>query len=70
MSEWISVEDKLPAIAEWSGDKVLVYTEEGNICTGMYEGEPDTSWPDKYEDSGYITHWMPLPEPPKTNKRD
>jgi len=62
---WISVKDELPKKATWSGDRVLVYTEEGSIHTGMYEGEKYDEWHDKYNDSGYITHWMPLPEPPK-----
>ena len=64
MNEWISVEDRLPPKADWSGDLVLVYTEEGYIYTGLYEGEKADEWPDKFHDSGFITHWMPLPEPP------
>jgi len=64
MSEWISVEDRLPEIAEWSGNRVLVYTEEGSIHTGRYEGEVAGDWVDLYNDSGEITHWMPLPEKP------
>ena len=66
MSEWISVKDRLPPVAEWSGDRVLVYTEEGYIHEGLYEGEKFDEWIDKYFDSGYVTHWMPLPEPPNT----
>lgn len=63
--KWHNVNDKLPKPAEWSGDRVLVYTEEGYIHTGLYEGEKADDWFDKYNDSGYITHWMPLPEPPE-----
>jgi len=65
MTKWISVHDKLPPKAEWSGDTVLGYTEEGSIQIAMYEGELPDEWYDKFNDSGYITHWMPLPEPPK-----
>jgi len=65
MSEWISVEDRLPKRASWSGDRVLVYTEEGYIHTGLYEGQAHDEWMDEFNDSGLITHWMPLPEPPK-----
>ena len=59
MSEWISVEDMLPEYNR----KVLVLLETGEI------------WIDEYIDRGYaeyfavwhglVTHWMPLPEPPK-----
>jgi hypothetical protein len=65
LNQWVSVEERLPEIANWSGDRVLVYTEEGAIHTGIYEGEPADNWPDKFNDSGYITHWQPLPSPPK-----
>ena len=67
-SGWVSVEERLPEKAKWSGDRVLVYTEEGYIHTGLYEGEAatdDDPWWDKFNDSGYVTHWMPLPEPPE-----
>lgn len=59
MSEWISVEDRLPEFNK----KVLVYIDSKEIHT------------DEYIDRGYaeyfvvwhscVTHWMPLPEPPK-----
>ena len=41
----------------WSGDRVLVYTEEGYTHTGLYEGEIAGEWFDKFNDSGYITRW-------------
>ena len=66
--QWVSVEERLPEKAKWSGDRVLVYTEEGYIHTGLYEGEAateDDPWWDKFNDSGLVTHWMPLPEPPE-----
>ena len=63
--EWIKVEDRLPGKGTWSGDRVLVYTEEGYTHTGFYEGEEAGEWWDKFNDSGLITHWMPLPDPPK-----
>jgi hypothetical protein len=56
--EWIRVEDRLPKLF----DKVLVYSKREGV---------DVDW---YTDLGYFTpgwktgdisHWMPLPEPPK-----
>ena len=70
---WISVKDRLPETRH----AVLVYTphykniwaasmhEDGNWCilsphSGVYL---DPDW------HGPITHWMPLPEPPKSLNR-
>lgn len=50
---WIPVTERLPDGEAW--DRVLVYTDEGNIQTA----------PKCKVGNGWITHWMPLPEPPK-----
>ena len=60
MSEWISVESKIP----YAGDRVLLLSEDG-----MYVGWRTI---DGYSRDGdldnfavfSVTHWMPLPEPP------
>ena len=57
-SEWISVEERLP---EREG-KYLVFTIKGEIkiepyCTVAINYEPQFNY--------WVTHWMPLPEPPK-----
>ena len=64
MSKWISVDDRLPEVGEI--DPASGY-EYGAVL--VYDGE------DVYEEfvhfirpgvnTGEITHWMPLPEPPK-----
>lgn len=55
---WISVKDKLPAPLE----DVLVCYANGNVSCSykLYLG--DWSFESLY---GPVTHWMPLPEPPK-----
>jgi hypothetical protein len=66
---WISVKDRLPEqdmqILAWSGGL-------GDIppfCTGGYEL---WNWSIKFSPNDCrltgITHWMPLPEPPKEEK--
>lgn len=58
--EWISVEDRLPAIY----DSVIIHRETGVVEQGCLA--PDGKW--NYPMGGYgprATHWMPLPEPPK-----
>ena len=59
MSEWISVEERLPREIE----PVLVYSADrwsrdvwvGCLCCG--------AWISEYEEI-HVTHWTPLPEPP------
>ena len=54
--EWISVEDRLPEAegCYWCYLPNGKYIQQVVI---MY-------WPDYGFNSGYVTHWMPLPEPP------
>ena len=70
MGEWISVADRLPPIYK----EVLVFSH-GNmsVCSLIRPDEEtaDVIWEDAYgywdDDEGVaaVTHWMPLPEPPK-----
>ncbi len=54
MSEWISVEDRLPEIRDAS---VLAYWKHGGIDMVHIE--------EYFSDiTSGITHWMPLPNPP------
>lgn len=73
-NEWISVTDRLPEVSqkdEWSNingysDNVLVI-EQGKFYFGIYiQTERFKSWL-VIGRSGNIqvTHWMPLPKPPK-----
>lgn len=68
MSEWISVEDRLP---KGEFDWVLVYAD-GAISTiafnknkGFFEPIGYSCWNISIDS---ITHWQPLPEPPKEYK--
>lgn len=59
--KWISVKDRLPE----EGETVLCYYESDlmGVCTRLHE-----IWEDSYgywESDDAITHWMPMPEPPK-----
>lgn len=58
--KWISVEERLPE----EGVSVLIY---GFGCMDI-GWIIDTGWRSEYisdYDKGEITHWMPMPEPPK-----
>lgn len=65
--KWISVTERLPEV----GGTYLVYTERGSVYASHfyekkvfrddYVREPQWSQRGKVK----VTHWMPLPEPPK-----
>jgi len=64
--EWISIKDRLPDIDK----RVLIYLSHGVIKVderykSLY-GKQIGNWRYTYPETN-ITHWMPLPEPPKTN---
>ena len=59
--EWISVEERLPEV----GEDVLLYSKEDDkIDIGHYSIMFRRFFLRKFED-GNVTHWMPLPKPPK-----
>lgn len=57
VQEWISVDDRLPE----QGEKAICIDADGDMMIGKY-----TEWgwmfPCYFEE---LTHWMPVPEPPK-----
>jgi len=62
VSEWISVEDRLPMhrmVLGWDGEHQFCMMIGGKLS--VYYGDSN-GW---VEPEFAITHWMPLPEPPK-----
>lgn len=67
VQEWISVKDRLPGS---KGQYIVAYhpcywnnVQENTICVGMDSFMGKTGWAkNKFQ---RVTHWMPLPEPPK-----
>ena len=67
MSEWISVKDRLPE----RGVEVLVTDGIHYMVTWCENTNDGVKWVDNYYTYvnvrfKEVTHWMPLPEPPKT----
>ena len=62
-SKWISVEDRLPE----HGDVMLCHHKHTDYPIVCQWDERTGAWiDDKWSyGTGCITHWMPLPEPPK-----
>ena len=62
--EWISVDDRLPE--PWK--QVLIYSRYDFCESAFYIGVPGkwrVTWNHEMLDADSVTHWMPLPEPPK-----
>lgn len=64
IQQWIPVTERLPE--EWVA--VLVWSEYGFCEVAVYLGIPGkwrVTWNHAMLEVDSITHWMPLPEPPK-----
>ena len=64
VQEWISVNDRLPE--PWK--QVLIYSRHDFCESAFYIGVPGkwrVTWNHEMLDADSVTHWMPLPEPPK-----
>ena len=64
VQEWISVKDGLPE--DWTD--VLILSRFGFLETAVYTGAPGkwrVGWNGDMLEANSITHWMPLPNPPK-----
>jgi hypothetical protein len=63
VQEWISVKDRLPENEKC----VLVYSQDGGVAEGKYNARFNEwvqfRW--NVTELKNVTHWMPLPEPPK-----
>jgi len=74
-SQWISVEDGLPEIKgeEWysSSDRIIVSSNNNVTLMKIQRTKVRGKIVERFEDMfgmifrGNITHWQPLPEPPK-----
>lgn len=63
-TKWISVKERLPRYAE----RVILYDSNHRVIyTGIREstGANGEVFTETMEYSRRVTHWMPLPEPPK-----
>ena len=74
--KWIPVKERLPKSAIDGfvvSENVIVHTIDGEVTSGWLEGSGHDCWclvigeNDHHteHERGYVTHWMPLPEPPK-----
>lgn len=57
---WISVEERLPEECT----HVIVHDEDGTVGEAFHSISDHFEWVAN-EKIAFVTHWMPLPEPPK-----
>ena len=62
---WTPVTERLPEVDKYGDVNVLVCMDDGFIATATYADD----W-ELWDDSGEVTHWMPLPEPPEEGDND
>lgn len=71
INQWISVKDRLPKCIHGSSDSVLVHRDNGEceVAYLVYDHDDGFYWYTQDERTSFefdgVTHWMPLPEPPK-----
>ena len=60
VQEWISVKDRLPE----ANQRVLTVDDSGYVVVNCISSRFD-GWFSNAFDQKRVTHWMPLPQPPK-----
>jgi hypothetical protein len=63
VSEWVSVKERLPEDSK----KILLYHQDGRTLFGLWSNRKEGWYFDSFGpwEKDEVTHWMPLPEPPK-----
>lgn len=80
MSEWISINDRLPLVdPQWPCSDSVLFSDGESVNYGSYwpKGYSSTGkphWANEegviVDDEGDTTHWMPLPDPPAASDRN
>jgi len=72
MSEWISVDERLPDFDKSVFVYCRIYGRFIAYYTRITEDTNDGIWCDWNDNRGILppTHWMPLPEPPKGDSNE
>lgn len=66
VSKWIKCSEQLPTTRQ----TILIYDEYEGVCAGYYDSDyAKFRAVDDIFRSLNVTHWQPLPEPPKESER-
>ena len=78
--QWVSCKDRMPEIIDnISSADVLIHLENGEQYAAVLIGEDNENWIQAYWSTSdmhrdfecdEVTHWQPLPEPPKEDGKD
>ena len=66
-SQWIPVSERLPKVDKYGDINVLVCMDDDFIASATYD--KNNGW-ELWAESGEVTHWMYLPEPPEEDNDD
>jgi hypothetical protein len=67
---WIPVEDGMPPENGKTQQSISVWATDG-LMSGEFRYNFDTkTWTDMWGDPFDITHWMPLPQPPRKEDKE
>jgi hypothetical protein len=61
-SNWVSVKDKLP---ETTGRYLIYFPERSSSPMDAIFNVHEKTWGRDFDRTEYVTHWMPIPEPPQ-----
>jgi len=61
-TNWISVKDRLP---EKSGRYLIYFPERSTSPMDAIWNVHEKTWGRDFDRTEYVTHWMPIPEPPQ-----
>jgi hypothetical protein len=74
MSDWISVDDRLPNLVKrvlvvWDGvvqnHAAILIKDKDDLHSWYFNKEVDVL---PFDSAAPVTHWMPLPEPPNVSR--
>lgn len=63
MTKWINVKERLPKENEW-----VIVGGKNIVDTGILTDKKFYHLDIKYCELAYVTHWMPLPNPPNNDE--
>lgn len=68
--EWIDINKKLPPMVDPGFYPCLICRADGNIRQSFFNTKTKMFQSMNFDDiNDSVTHWMPLPEPPKTETK-
>lgn len=63
---WIDIKERLPLRKPYRFEQVIIAKENGVVMEALYNTKVEKFMNTNFEELNHrVTHWQPLPEPPK-----